>query len=732
MSNRVPPAGRALTIVVALTLLAMVPQAARAAESPGEPIGAGAAIVNISPTAFPVRISGGFLEARATQVGEPIYVRALVLDNGKTRIAIAVVDSCGVEARFLDQSKRLASQATGIPPENMLISATHTHSAPAAWAVLGTRVDPSYVELLVPQVARAITQAAAKVQPAQVGWAVVRAPDYTHNRRWILRQKFDDPFGSRNMRANMHPGHNNPEAISPSGPVDADLSMLAVQTTSGRPLAVLANFSQHYYGGAAISPDYFGHFCSHLAELVGVSDSQFPFVGIMSQGTSGDLQWMDYGEAKGKWRSRDEYAATLAEIAHGAWEKIEYHRQVPLAIAERKLTLGRRVPDAARLAWARPIVEKIQARPPEQRLPHDVEEVYAAEAVHLHNEPTVEIKLQAIRIGDLGIAALPNEVYAITGLKLKAQSALAHTFNISLANGAWGYIPPPEQHRLGGYTTWPARSAGLEELAEPKMVSALLEMLEELAGRPRRRFIDPESDYVHAVRSSKPVAFWRLGDIEGTVAMDSVGSQHGTYAPGVALYLEGAPAAGLGGGDRGNRAAHFAGGHLDASVGGLGNAYSVEMWFWNGLEEDWRAVTGFLVSLNSEGTQGSPSEGLAIGGNRAENEQGKLFFSNGKGAFRGTTQIPQKTWNHVALVRDGRQVTVYLNGDSTAEISAETQPVLGAGDKQILIGGDHQGLASFEGKLDEVAVYNRALSAAEISAHWQAAGSDAEQEQSEK
>ena len=85
----------------------------------------------------------------------------------------------------------------------------------------------------------------------------------------------------------------------------------------------------------------------------------------------------------------------------------------------------------------------------------------AMEAMILDARQSTELKLQAIRIGDLTISTFPNEVYAITGLKLRAQSPSKNHFNIELANGAEGYIPPPEQHLLGGYTTWPARTAGL-------------------------------------------------------------------------------------------------------------------------------------------------------------------------------------------------------------------------------------------------------------------------------
>jgi hypothetical protein len=81
----------------------------------------------------------------------------------------------------------------------------------------------------------------------------------------------------------------------------------------------------------------------------------------------------------------------------------------------------------------------------------------------------------------LGIAAIPNEVYGITGLTIKKDSPLQPTFNIELANGAEGYLPPPDQHPLGGYTTWRARTSFLEVDAEPKIRAKLLELLNQVA-----------------------------------------------------------------------------------------------------------------------------------------------------------------------------------------------------------------------------------------------------------
>ena len=164
-----------------------------------------------------------------------------------------------------------------------------------------------------------------------------------------------------------------------------------------------------------------------------------------------------------------------------AYRTIRYQPDASLAMAERTLTLKRRTPDAKRLEWASGINA---ARG--DRLPQTRPEVYAQQAVYLDEHPSETLVLQALRIGECGITAIPNEVFGITGLKLKAQSPLTATFNIELANGASGYIPPPEQHALGGYTTWPARTAGLEVQAEPKILDAVLGLLEQVSGRARR------------------------------------------------------------------------------------------------------------------------------------------------------------------------------------------------------------------------------------------------------
>jgi len=448
---------------------------------------AGAAVVDISPRVLPAIKNGGFTESTADRVIDPLNARCLALAAGDQTLVLAIVDSCMIPRDLCDQIKRRVSEQTGVAESNLLVAATHTHSAPSVMDFcLGTRADPNYPPWLVEQVAAGMVAATKALKPARLGWTVIEAPDHTHCRRWLKHpDHYDlDPFGQRTVRAMMHPGYQNPQYLGPAGPVDTQLSLLSVQSRDGQPLCLLANYSMHYFGADQFSADYFGDFAREIErqfQPVKKDSDSPPFVAMMSQGTSGDLHWMDYGQPQKPNYPREQYAKELADLALAALPKIEYRSELTLAAAVAELKLRRRTPDEARLAWAR---ELNTARGDIR--PRSLPEVYAEQAVWLHENPEATLRLQVLRVGELGIAAIPNEVFGITGLKLKAQSPLQPLLNMELANGAEGYIPPPEQHRLGGYTTWPARTAGLEVEAEPKIVETLVKLLEEVSGKQRR------------------------------------------------------------------------------------------------------------------------------------------------------------------------------------------------------------------------------------------------------
>jgi len=710
-----------LLLLCVFSAIRSAPNAVIADDTKPANLMAGAAMVDITPTVFPVIVNGMVEERTADKAYDALMARALVLDDGTVRLAIVVVDSLMLTRAMLDDAKEQASQLTGIPTNRILISATHAHSAPSAMPCLGSRVDPEYAQFLPGQLVRSIVQANEKLVPAQAGWTVTTDDQHNHCRRWIFRSDrmtMADPFGQLNVRAHMHPGYQSPNHIGPSGPADTDLTLLSVQTRDGKPLAVLANYANHYYGSPLVSGDFAGHFGLKLASLIGANNEPPGFVGIMSQGTSGDSMWMDYSKPPAK-NDLDAYTQRVAEIAAEAYKSVTHRSDVSLAMEEATLKLNRRVPDEARLKWAQELAAQVG-----DRLPRGWSEVYSFEQLRLHEAPTAELKLQAIRIGDLGITAIPDEVYGITGIRLKNRSPLAITMNIELANGAEGYIPPPEQHKLGGYTTWAARTAGLEEQAEPQIVETLTTLLEKVANKPRRPTIDEQHAYAKAVVASRPRAFWRLGEIDGKSSSDAVADHHAAYEDGIAFYLPGPRGNGLDQQPRGNRAAHFAGGRVTAKVPKLGETYSVECWVWNGFPNSDRAVTGYFFSRGPDGDAKVAGDHLGIGGNYLnQGWDGKLLLFNGNErdqALVGKTVLETRTWHHVAFVRNGKHVTVYLNGNAQPEIDGELEPTF-ADSEDIFLGGRNDQMFGLEGRLDEVALYDRALTADEVAAHFAAA-----------
>jgi len=472
---------------VSLVLLAALGRAgpARGGDAPEKVLRAGAYAIDVTPQKLPVIVNGGMLERTCSQVVDPLHARCLVLDDGTTTIAFAVVDNCVIPRPLMDRAKALAREKTGIAEEHILISATHCHSAPSVFGALGSGENPEYIEYLPGRIAEGIEQAQKNLEPARVGWAVGKDPNNVFCRRFLMKPgtartcRFT---GKENDRAQMNPGYQNPNAVERTGPADTDVSVLCVQSRGGRPIAVLANYSTHYAGAPALSADYFGVFARRIGELIGADaagDGGPPFVGIMTNGTSGDANCCDFVNPRREFTYKS-VGEDTAQAAFKAYRTIRYYDWVPIVMEEALLELGVRKPSPAETAEAKAYLAE---HVPDGK-PKSTTDVYARETVILSEWPERrQIKLQAIRIGELGIAAMPNEVFGSTGLAIKAQSPLKPTFSIELANGYAGYLPPPEQHALGGYTTWRARSSCLEEQAEPKIRAKVFELLGNVAGR---------------------------------------------------------------------------------------------------------------------------------------------------------------------------------------------------------------------------------------------------------
>lgn len=478
-SNRAAMGWLIWTLAVAVSLAVTAPAGA---QEEGGPLEAGASTSNITPPLGSL-IIGNWGQPEATHIHDELYVRSLVLRNGDDSMVIVVCDNLSIDREVFDQARQRLHEKTGIAGEHMLMSATHTHSGPSARQ--GNGLDAGelteYQQFVADRVVDGVLRAINQLEPAQVGFGSGSEPEEVFNRRWHVEDTSlaANPFGGED-KVRMNPPRGHDALIEPAGPTDPEIAFLSVQSADGRPIALLANYSLHYVGGVPrghISADYFGMFAQRIEQMLQADRNDPPFVGILSNGTSGDINNINF---TGSTPRREPYeqmrrvADRVAAEVFSAYQKVEYHDDVPLAGRLSDLRLQVRKPDEETLDWADDILAQSEEDTTRRQ------RIYARRASALHESPDyVDIPVQAVRVGDVGIAAIPFEVFAETGLQIKEEAPLPHAFTISFGNGGYGYLPSPRHYELGGYETWLGTSR-VEQQAEPKIVDRLMEHFAEL------------------------------------------------------------------------------------------------------------------------------------------------------------------------------------------------------------------------------------------------------------
>jgi hypothetical protein len=455
---------------------------------------AGAATSNITPT---IAVESGARTSRppATHVHDELQARCLVLDDGEAKLALVVCDLRHISAEVAAAAKVIIEKTTGIPPQCVVISATHSHTT--GGAKLEEREGEPYFEysaFLTRRIADGVLRAHNQFEPAQIGWGVVEEPTQVFNRRWFVKPERGPIYGAHDNveKVDTNPGYSG--LLRAAGPVDPQITFVSVRSTSGKPISLLASYGLHYVGGVppnTISADYFAIFADRVGELLGADRHQDPpFVGIMANGTSGDVnnleRYSDEELAKRGPQPKKKYqpfekAREVADLCASkvmeAHKTLKWHDHVKLASVQRTLTFERRHPTKEEVAWAESVkAKRIKPMSTSRYSTYATVLAYASPDM----PPTIDVIVQTHRIGDLAVATMPFEVFAEIGLELKQRSPIQPLMNISIANGAHGYLPTPEQHKLGGYETW----IGVNHVqldASVKMVNALVEMLGELA-----------------------------------------------------------------------------------------------------------------------------------------------------------------------------------------------------------------------------------------------------------
>jgi len=416
-------------------------------------------------------------------IHDPLHVKALVLSDGKIMAAIVIVDTCIMGTDFMDDIKVRIEKETGIQPENVLLASNHVHGAGNVVGLLGGAVDIDYRNKLPDRVVKSVIMAKEKLRPAKIASGSVDVPGYVLSRRYFMKNGYEarNPVTGKTDLVKTNPIGDEHHIEGPSGTPDPGVGFLAVKGIDEQWISVLGNYSLHYVGDwhdDTVTADYFGEFANQIREKLKAGDD---FTGIMSNGTSGDINIWDFMNpdrfSKEQFAKSKLIGGTIAQKVFEELSRVKWQLNPSLAVQFSELNLNVRKPSPEEYEAA--VKSFIENDFDNLSLKNDmVQMIYYREQLLLNEYPdTVLAPVQAIRIGNQVIGSLPGEFFAETGLLLKKSVSGFDYFTISLANAYCGYAPPAHELERGGYETWRARSSFMEPDAEKLLREELLNLI---------------------------------------------------------------------------------------------------------------------------------------------------------------------------------------------------------------------------------------------------------------
>jgi neutral ceramidase len=421
---------------------------------------AGCTTLDITPP-LGVCLAGHFNTRHASGLHDPLTAQALVLGHGEARVALVGADLIAVSAEMTAAVRERVRAATGLPPDHLMLWATHTHAGPSLVAGDGGARDEAYCDLLVSRLAGAVIAAANRMRPASLRGAWGSEDRIALNRRYRLKD------GS--VRTN--PGVGNPDIARVDGPSDPTVGALFVDTDDGLS-AVLVNFGCHLdvlgNGNILFSADYPYYLRRALRSVYGGR-----VVVAFANGPCGNLNHINV--FANRRQGGYDLARMMGMMLAGEVLKIEPGAQSLSgdAVWGRSHTL-----DLPRRPYTETETTEFQATLADDRV-SDIAYAKVRARTHLalsqRGDTSTPVEVQALRLGDLALLGIPAEYFVEYGLELRQRSPLPHTFVVELANDCLGYVPTPQAFDEGGYE---GTSARFTRDAGPLLAEAALRLVE--------------------------------------------------------------------------------------------------------------------------------------------------------------------------------------------------------------------------------------------------------------
>jgi len=429
---------------------------------------------------------GGYGKSFGQEVHDRCKVRAAVFGDASARVALVGIDALVIPAAVVQAARGEIQATCGIPPECVLVGASHTHSGgPTGMGQPGEFDDASdLVKRLAYELSSCANANYLKRVQTEIVNAVVDATAAEVEATGLVGSGHEDKacfnrrFRMRNGLSYTHPGQGNPDMLGYAGPIDPEVGVVGAFDLAGNFLGCVVNFACHgTTSPGSISADWIYYLEQTIRGAMG-EDSVVVFL----QGASGDVTQVD----------------NLSPHAHPSdeqWAKIVGHRVGAEAVKvlatgwrgdlgpfggdRRMLQLPRRRPSAERLARDRELAQKDPAQC------EATEWTFAKETVMLEatlqREPVAEVGVQAIQVGPAVFLSNPAEYFCELGLDIKRRSAFPFTFPVELANGFCGYVPTEEAMgpNGGGYETRLSSYSNLALGAGQQISDACVELANE-------------------------------------------------------------------------------------------------------------------------------------------------------------------------------------------------------------------------------------------------------------
>jgi hypothetical protein len=476
---------RHLTWTVALALLPRT----SGADEPAPVFKAGFAERDITPEPG-MEAPGGYGKAYHRTVHDPCKVRASVFDDGRSRVALVGVDALGIRRDTVEKVRQAVRERTGIPPGNILIGASHSHSSgPLAWTLKGeydhasdfiqglayeksTLADAKYVASVEKALVDAVCEANDRRTDARGGVGKGTEATVAYNRRFLMRDG----------RTVTHPGLGNPDIVEPAGPVDPDVGVLGAWDAkdSNRLLGCVVQFACH----ATTSPG--GASANYIYYLEKVIQGYYgkDCVVVFLAGASGDITQVD-NRSPYKYPTGDRWAQIVGGKVGAEALKVlltvEPGALSPVAARSKVWGIARRAPSPEHIKEAESVMadSSLKIDPTVWTF---AKETLLLDAL-LKVAPRADVEVQAVQVGPAVFVTTPAEYFCRFGLEIKAASRFPFTFPVSLANGCVGYVPTEDAFgpQGGGYETRLTSYSNLEITAGTQMRDAGIALVNELA-----------------------------------------------------------------------------------------------------------------------------------------------------------------------------------------------------------------------------------------------------------